>query len=59
MWWYIPIEIAVGIFWGTVHMPFESTERFAKARRRRGECRWCGHADVAVASHCCACGNIA
>ena len=30
------------MFVAFVHMPFESVERFARARRRRGECVACG-----------------
>lgn len=56
----------VGLFIGLVFMifivvPFENRERFGRARRRRGECVWCGQMGIVSGSVCtnCGCNNEA
>ena len=55
-WWLlavlIPPVVAFGFF---VHVPFMRQEQRARARRRRGECVWCGQSR-GDADRCRACG---
>jgi hypothetical protein len=47
----------IAAFFIFVHMPFDNRERLGRARRRRGECVWCGQADVYIGDRCPTCGN--
>ncbi len=60
LWWPLAVAIpSVILFWAFVHAPFENRERWGRARRRRGECVWCGQAGVEPGSHCEGCGGRA
>jgi hypothetical protein len=50
----LPIVILFLVF---VHAPFDRRERWGRARRRRGECVWCGQTGVEPGSRCDRCGN--
>src|SRR5438105_10455642 len=46
-WWLVPPALAAVVWFGLkVHIPFQDRERWGRARRRRGECVWCGQASV-------------
>src|SRR4051812_7658513 len=52
-WWLVPLALAaVARFAVAVHLPFESRERWGRARRRRGECVWCGQPGASPAVAC-------
>ena len=38
-----------------LYLPFAFREHWGRARRRRGECVWCGEQDVAAGTECRAC----
>jgi hypothetical protein len=42
-----------------VHAPFEGHERLWRARRRRGECPWCGRRGDGPGGSCRGCGDRA
>ena len=55
-WWIsLPILIACPVF----ALPFQNRERWGRARRRRGECVWCGQADTNPDDPCPKCDRIA
>jgi hypothetical protein len=59
-WWPVPIALAaVTLFWLCVHAPFERHERRGRARRRRGECVWCGRIGLGPGSSCPECPDRA
>jgi hypothetical protein len=56
--WPLPWMIAIPIVCGlgfAFYLPFQDRERFGRARRRRGECVWCGQANVASKTVCPRC----
>jgi hypothetical protein len=59
--WWLPAAIipVVIYFFAFVHMPFQNRERWGRARRRRGECVWCGKEDIELGTRCCNCGATA
>jgi hypothetical protein len=59
-WWPLLIALAAVTSFGfCVHVPFERYERRARARRRRGECVWCGRHGFAPGSGCPECAEWA
>jgi hypothetical protein len=54
-WISIPIWFA---FLGCLFGPFTDRERFARARRRRGECIWCGVKCAPEEATCGGCGRV-
>ena len=58
-WWWRIIGVVLGVLllFG-LHMPFGNRERCGRARRRRGECVWCGQAGVTSGRTCEACGRV-
>jgi hypothetical protein len=55
-WWLgVPIVIACLVF----GIPFQDRERWGRARRRRGECVWCGQKDTSPDVPCRKCDRIA
>jgi len=58
LWW--PLLVAIpGVLWFelSVRARFESHERLWRARRRRGECVWCGRVGVGPCGSCQECGS--
>ncbi len=55
--WLICFPLLAGCF--VLVVPFESRERLGRARRRRGECVWCGQENMAPGAACSQCGRIA
>jgi hypothetical protein len=60
LWWALLVAIP-GVLWFllSVHGPFESHERLWRARRRRGECVWCGRVGVGPGGSCQGCAERA
>lgn len=59
-WWAWLSFLALTIlYWALVYEPFAGREQWGRARRRRGECVWCGQDGVASYSVCAACGRRA
>ena len=52
-------ELGVPAVWGACYLAgaFWDRERLGRARRRRGECVWCGRADTAAGTRCTGCGR--
>lgn len=55
--WLICLPLLMGCL--VLVVPFESRERLGRARRRRGECVWCGWENIAPGAACSQCGRIA
>ena len=53
--WLPAVLPATIIFWIFVYLRFENRERWGRARRRRGECVWCGQAGSEPGSPCGKC----
>ena len=51
IWWGLVSAVPI-IPFGLLVVRFDAAERWARARRRRGECVWCGHAE-AHGGHTC------
>ena len=58
-WWIVAAIVAATAVAVTLDGPFEKKERLARARLRRGECRWCGHRGMTPGLACGECGNTA
>jgi hypothetical protein len=53
LWWpAIVVAPSAILFAMVLHVPFQSRERWGRARRRRGECVWCGLLNVEPGGDC-------
>ena len=57
-WWTWSICLPIGIAWLVFAIPFQNRERLGRARRRRGECVWCGQANTNPRVPCSKCHRI-
>ena len=58
-WWTLSIGIPLAIAWLVLAIPFQNRERWGRARRRRGECVWCGQENTMPEIACSMCNRIA
>ena len=58
-WWTWSICLPIAIAWLVFAIPFQNRERWGRARRRRGECVWCGQANTNPGVACSRCDRIA
>ncbi len=57
-WWMWLVCIPILIAWLVLTIPFQNRERWGRARRRRGECVWCGQENTIPGTACSKCGRI-
>jgi hypothetical protein len=58
-WWTWLICLPIATAWLVFAIPFQNRERWGRARRRRGECVWCGQADTSPDVPCPKCDRLA